>query len=120
VAQSKRKTAPPANQPAPKAALEPDGLGGLDEVFDKLMARALAHGEAATALRRMLHEVVRTEMAKHPPDANRLLEAREAAELLGMSEEAVRKAAARGTLPCVHIGRRLRFRLGDLLAIKDC
>jgi excisionase family DNA binding protein len=40
---------------------------------------------------------------------------REAAERLGMTESALRKAVARGTIPCQRLGRRLRFRLSELM-----
>jgi excisionase family DNA binding protein len=44
------------------------------------------------------------------------MDAAEAAERLGMTEAALRKAAARGTVPFQRIGRRLRFRLSKLLS----
>ena len=50
-------------------------------------------------------------------DPQQLVGADEAGRRLGMSASAVRKAAERGTLPCHRIGRRLRFRVGDLRAI---
>lgn len=46
-----------------------------------------------------------------------LIDAREAAKLLGMSPPAVRAAAFRGALPCVHVGRLLRFRPSQLRAV---
>jgi excisionase family DNA binding protein len=45
-----------------------------------------------------------------------LIDAREAAKVLGMSAPAVRAAAFRGTLPSIHVGRLLRFRRSALLA----
>jgi excisionase family DNA binding protein len=45
-----------------------------------------------------------------------LIDAREAAKVLGMSAPAVRAAAFRGTLPSIHVGRLLRFRRSNLLA----
>lgn len=50
-----------------------------------------------------------------PSEDDRLLTAKEAATLLGMTERALRQAAHRGSLPAVHVGRRLRFRRFDLL-----
>ncbi len=38
-----------------------------------------------------------------------LVDAETAAVLLGMTPGAVRAAARRGTVPCVHIGRSVRF-----------
>ena len=43
-----------------------------------------------------------------------LVDAEEAARLLGMTVGAVRAAARRGTLAAVHVGRRLRFRRSEL------
>jgi hypothetical protein len=50
-------------------------------------------------------------------DLDRLLDADAAGRLLGMTPTAIRKAAERGAVPCVRVGRRLRFRVRDLLAI---
>ncbi len=47
---------------------------------------------------------------------DQLLTAAQAAEVLGISERAVRQAAWRGTLKSVRAGTRLRFRRGDLVA----
>jgi excisionase family DNA binding protein len=44
-----------------------------------------------------------------------LIDAHEAAKVLGMSPAAVRAAAFRGTLPSLHVGRLLRFRRSELL-----
>jgi excisionase family DNA binding protein len=51
-----------------------------------------------------------------PAGGDRLIGAEEAATVLGMTATAVRKAAARGTIPAERLGRRLRFRLSVLLA----
>ena len=45
-----------------------------------------------------------------------LIDAREAAKILGMSPAAVRAAAFRKTIPSVHVGRLLRFRPSELTA----
>jgi hypothetical protein len=44
-----------------------------------------------------------------------LLDVNGAAELLHMTAAAVRSAAYRGTLPCLRIGSRLRFRPTELI-----
>jgi hypothetical protein len=46
-----------------------------------------------------------------------LIDAREAGKILGMSAPAVRAAAFRGTMPCVHVGRLLRFRRSELTSV---
>ena len=50
------------------------------------------------------------------PANDTLLDTAGAAKLLAMTPEAVRQAAYRGTIPCVRVGRRLRFRRSELLA----
>jgi hypothetical protein len=49
-------------------------------------------------------------------DVEDLLDARGAAAFLGMTPGALRMAVYRGTISCVRIGRRLRFRRADLVA----
>jgi excisionase family DNA binding protein len=49
-------------------------------------------------------------------DVEDLLDARTAAAFLGMTPAALRMAVYRGSIPCVRIGRRLRFRRSDLIA----
>ncbi|MBA3351717.1 MAG: helix-turn-helix domain-containing protein [Blastocatellia bacterium] len=51
------------------------------------------------------------------PDA--LLTAEQAGEFLGLTVGAVRQAAYRGSLPCVKVGRRLRFKPSDLAAFSN-
>jgi hypothetical protein len=63
----------------------------------------------------MLRTAVRDELLNAPADPNRLVDAGEAAQMLGMTETAVRRAANRGTLPSRKNGKLLRFRVGDLL-----
>jgi excisionase family DNA binding protein len=48
-------------------------------------------------------------------DTEHLLDAAAAAEVLGMTKSALRMAVYRGTIPCVRVGRRLRFRLSELV-----
>ena len=62
-------------------------------------------------VKRAMISAVRT---AEPTD--RLIDAPEAARMLGMSVAAVRKAAIRGAIPCVRLGRRVRFRPTQILA----
>lgn len=43
-----------------------------------------------------------------------LLNVRQAATFLGITPAALRASAYRGSLPCVRVGRRLRFRASEL------
>ena len=45
-----------------------------------------------------------------------LVDTTAAAAFLGMTPHALRMAVFRGAVPCLRIGRRLRFRLSDLVA----
>ncbi len=68
------------------------------------------------ALASLIRNAVREEL-KHvqPPDgAGRLLTAREAAAHLGISENALRIKSSRGLVPCLRLGRLVRYRLADL------
>ena len=47
-------------------------------------------------------------------DVDDLLDARTAATFLSMTPAALRMAVYRGSIPCVRIGRRLRFRRSEL------
>ena len=85
------------------------------DLTDDLTA-ALASPKVQEELRRMVASVLRAELRALPAGGDRLVGADEAAQILGMTEAAIRKAAARGTLPTERIGRRLRFRLSALLA----
>jgi hypothetical protein len=69
-------------------------------------------------LRHIVVQALREEwsqLAREDPD--RLVNAEDAGRLLGMTTRAVQKAAERGTIPARHIGRRLRFRVGDLVKL---
>jgi len=46
--------------------------------------------------------------------ASKMLSVRQVAEHLGVSEKTVRRMAARGSLPCYHVGRLVRFAPGDV------
>jgi excisionase family DNA binding protein len=61
-------------------------------------------------------ELVKSAASVNDPGIEPLLDAVEAAKILGMSAPAVRAAAYRATLPCVRVGRLLRFRRSELLA----
>jgi Helix-turn-helix domain len=56
---------------------------------------------------------LKARVAEHQLEA--LLDVAGAADLLHMTPAAVRSAAYRGTLPCVKVGSRLRFRPSELL-----
>jgi excisionase family DNA binding protein len=79
------------------------------------LTAALASPKVQEELRRTVAAVVRSEMQALPMGGDRLVDADEAARILGMTVAAIRKAAARGTLPTERVGRRLRFRLSRLL-----
>jgi hypothetical protein len=80
------------------------------------LAAALSSSKVQEELRRSVAAAVRAELGKHPMGGDRLIDADEAATVLGMTGAAVRKAAARGTIPTERLGRRLRFRLSVLLS----
>jgi hypothetical protein len=104
---------PTSSQDLPRADLSQlnDALVG---VANATIARALASPEIRAAIFDEIRIIVREEIAR-APFADRLMDAAEAAERIGMTEAALRKAAARGTIPCQHKGRRLRFRLSELM-----
>jgi excisionase family DNA binding protein len=83
-------------------------------VVDAVIARVLSNPRLVASVLQEIRAIVREEIAK-ASFADRLLDAPEAAERLGMTEAALRKAAARGTIPCQRLGRRLRFRLSELM-----
>ena len=93
----------------------PDALTG---VVDALITRVLANPRLLAVILDEIRTIVREEIAR-TPFADRLLHAAEAAERIGMSEAALRKAAARGAVPCHRLGRRLRFRLSELMVEVD-
>jgi excisionase family DNA binding protein len=85
------------------------------DLTDDLTA-ALASPKVQQELRRTVTDVLRAELRMLPLGGDRLVDAEEAAEILGMTTAAVRKAAMRRTIPAERVGRRLRFRLSSLLA----
>lgn len=66
-------------------------------------------------VRDQIREIV-LELAPPANDVEDLLDARAASAFLGMTPHALRVAVFRGTIPCLRIGRRLRFRRSDLVA----
>jgi excisionase family DNA binding protein len=65
-----------------------------------------------------VREQIRTIVLEVSPspanDVEDLLDARAAAAYLGMTPAALRMAVYRGTIRCVRVGRRLRFRRSQL------
>jgi excisionase family DNA binding protein len=110
---SEEKTAAPPGDATPDLAphrREPISRAAIEivrEVLKDPMVR-----EEIRAIVRADREAARLEVEISEP----LIDAREAAKVLGMSAPAVRAAAFRGTLPSVHVGRLLRFRRSQLLA----
>ena len=74
----------------------------------------LGRSEVRTLLKNIVTEAVRDELRAALEDE--LLDVEGAAQMLGMSAGALRKAVERGQVPCERIGNRLRFRRMDLLA----
>jgi len=70
--------------------------------------------EVRMLLKSIVTEAVRDELRSALQDE--LLDVDRAAQMLGMSAGALRKAVERGQVPCERIGSRLRFRRMDLLA----
>lgn len=84
----------------------------LEDTFRNLIDEALARLLPAV-VDAVTVAVSRT--SKFDPDE--LIDVAAAGELVGKTPAAVRKAAQRGVLPCRRVGRTLRFRRGDLLAL---
>ena len=74
----------------------------------------LGRPEVRALLKGIVMEAVRDELRAALEDE--LLDVERAAQMLGMSAGALRKAVERGQVPCERIGNRLRFRRMDLLA----
>lgn len=87
----------------------------MADLTSDLKAALLATGDHfETVIRRVVRDELAAFHQHGDPDA--LLDAEDAARLLGMSPAALRRAAERGRFPVatVRIGRRLRWRRGDL------
>lgn len=69
--------------------------------------------DARNLMREIVAEAIQTEIRNALDDE--LLDVESAAELLDMTEGALRKAVERGQVPCQRVGNRLRFRRMDLL-----
>jgi hypothetical protein len=71
-------------------------------------------------LRDIVAEAVRYELGRwQRGDPDELVDAEVAARILGVKSRALRRAAERGQSPArvIRVGRRLRWRRGDLLAL---
>jgi len=86
----------------------------MSRVVNGMLLRTLSSPEVRAAFFDEIRGIVREELAR-TPFADRLVDAAEGAQIMGMTEAAMRKAAARGSIPCEHRGRRLRFRLSALM-----
>ena len=69
--------------------------------------------DARNLMREIVAEAIQTEIRSALDDE--LLDVESAAELLDMTEGALRKAVERGQVPCQRVGSRLRFRRMDIL-----
>ena len=67
------------------------------------------------AIRDQIRAIVLECTPKPANDVEELLDVRAAASFLSMTPAALRMAVYRGSIPCVHIGRRVRFRRSDLV-----
>jgi excisionase family DNA binding protein len=77
-----------------------------------LVREALRDPSVKAEVRAIMADATRESEKKMMPEP--LVDAVEAARLLGMTAEAVRKAAYRRSIPSIKIGRRYRFRPSDL------
>jgi len=73
----------------------------------------------APACRREIAMLVRAAVREERPATvdEGLVDAKSAADLMGMTVGAIRKAAFRGSIPCRRVGRKLRFVRSELLAL---
>jgi hypothetical protein len=82
--------------------------------LESLVAALFRSAPVKEVLHQTVREAVRAELADQ---AEEMLDARAAAKLLSMSPVALRRRALRGQIPCKRVGRSLRFRRADLLAL---
>ena len=80
------------------------------------LVEALRTPAAQEILRQTVVAAIRPELQAWRPDSHRLVDAKEAAAILGRTVGAVRKAAGRGRIPCHHDGRRICFNVGEIMA----
>ncbi len=73
----------------------------------------MSSDEARTLVAEIFRTVLREELRYILTDD--LVDSDEAARILSMSVGALRKAVERGRIPCLRIGRSLRFRRAELL-----
>lgn len=83
--------------------------------LERELAAALTSPAVLAALETLVRRIIREELAS-AGHGDALVGVPQAAKLLGMTPAAVAKAVERGTLPCVRIGRRVRFQRKELLA----
>ncbi len=83
--------------------------------LEQELVAALGAQRVVATFEELIRRIVRDELAR-AGFGDELIDVPRAARLLSMTEGAVTKAAERGTLPCVRIGRRLRFKPAELLA----
>ena len=69
--------------------------------------------DARTLMKEIVAEAVQMEIRSALEDE--LIDVERAAEMLDMTQGALRKAVERGQVPCQRVGNRLRFRRMDLL-----
>ena len=88
----------------------------IDDVVTERLAALIGLASVVARLAARLERLEKELEILRRGDPDQLLGTEQAAQLLGMSEAAVRQAARRGSLPAEHRGRSLRFRRGALLA----
>ena len=81
----------------------------IGQVLNGWLSTAEAKKTVAEIFRGVLRDELKTLLMED------LVDSTEAADILGMSVAALRKAVERGQIPCLRVGRRLRFRRADLL-----
>jgi excisionase family DNA binding protein len=86
-------------------------------VAAELVREALRDPSLREEIRAILSAEQRLSSANDVNAIEPLIDAREAGKILGTSAPAVRAAAFRRTIPFVHVGRLLRFRRSELMAI---
>jgi hypothetical protein len=90
-------------------------MSPIENIVHEIVVKALEQ-----RLPSLVHEAVAAAVAgASREDPDELVRADEAARLLSLSEAALRKRAARGDLPVRRLGRALRFRRGDLTALRN-